>query len=312
MNVGFPIQHELNECREQLYKAYHDGDRPIVEKIAPFIGHKIVTPLSLIINPTLTGVGLAGMVTTTCTLGAFKVVVFVASLGNIEPQFPTGFTWFAKHTEHSFYHTFANTGEILFDAIDLFDLGKRTIHYLGKQLHLETIVEKVITFIKDVSIFIDNRLSKGFEKAAEAEPEIHLGKRKTPFFLESLYNSAEKFRGDHSASAIFNHTIYSIVNIPLNAATCVVSTVATIALGTLFIGKALIYAGTNLNIGVPTGAGHSLNAAWATLANTVTDSGLVSINAVVTLYKTADAVGVVKAIATIGEILIRIPFILFS
>ena len=66
-------------------------------------------------------------------LGALKIAVFAATLGNIELKFPTGVVYLGERGLHSICHLLNNTGELSYDVAKASYEGYRALHWTAFQ-----------------------------------------------------------------------------------------------------------------------------------------------------------------------------------
>ncbi len=325
---GFPGLHQINVARGNCFKQSHHSQITKGAAFANWLGHKALTVVSLPANTVGAGVGSLGAIVTGCTLGALKVSIYAVTLGNVKPSFPSGFFWNAERGFNAGAHVAVNLGELLYDAGNTVYLGYRAIRWVAQKLHLEGLFTAIFRQLSEAFKFITNeivapvfrfvgrRIEKGFEKAAQAEGNFNF-KGETPALLKPLDDLAKDNRIDFSANDrplinIFKHYLFSIPNIPVNVAAAVGAGAASVVLGTAFVSKAALYATTNIDIPVPTFAGQALDATLATTRNVGVDVGTNIGDGFVLLYKTANALGINRVVATAIQIIMYIPEAILS
>lgn len=319
----------INQYRRTLSWAAHERRVPLVNRVAVWTQHKVVSVASLATNAVALGIGTAGAITCACTLGVTKAALFALSAGFYKPEWPAGVVWFGERTFNAAYQSTLNLTEIIWDVGHLIYLAVektfQAVRWVGRQLHLEGLALRVIIQIGRglqwvarkvwaVVEFVLERVAKGWEKASAAESSAG---DSTPLGLRSLNDLTKSLRiweahGDRSVGQMLAHTALSVANIPLNFAAGVCSAATATVLSTLFAAKVGLYAATNINIPVPTGANHAINwslgSAWNVTADTISVAG----DAFLTLYKVGAALRLGRVMATAGEILLFIPRAIFS
>jgi hypothetical protein len=219
-----------------------------------------------------------------CVLGALKVAIFAATLGNVRPAFSSGFYWASERT-------IASGCELILNGFELINIGPEVT-------------------------FIAHRLKTGYEKASESEVP-HAYTFETPRMLRPLDTLAKDTRIDNRSSdrqvaTIFRHYLYSLGNIPLNLITGATTAVAAVALNIIFAAKVVVYACTNIAIPIPTYVERVQDVAIATFTNVGRDIATNFADTFVLLYKTSQYLSLYKVIATVGQLLRFIPQAIFS
>lgn len=320
-SVGFPFVHQLNDTRNISFKLSHNWDRENPDmttkaKAGCWLNHKSLTVCSIPANTLSTGVGLAGMAVTAATLGTAKVAVFAISLGNQTLPIDTGFTWFGNRTAHSVWHLLLNTGELAYDTGNVVYRVVQVAPRIAKVLHIEEEVKAILRRMGQGLDFAARRIEKGFVRAGEAEKGNEFS-WDTPPILSWIDKPTEEVRINMDSASrpwdkIVKHGLLSVVNVPLNGAVAVCSGVATAILGTAFVGKAIFYATTNIDIPVPTYAGVAAGATFSTSSNVVIDAANNVGDGFVSLYKTSAALGINRVLTTALGVIEYIPKALFT
>ena len=322
---GFPILEQLNDARYKLFETSHgEKDAPI--RFASWLGQKAMTVITMPANVVGVGVGIVGMVGTACTVGLLKVAIYAVTFE--KPQFSSGFMWFGENTMNAAAHIAINMGELVYDAGNVVYLGYRAIRWVGEKLHLGPIFQEIFRklsqlfeyigsrLVMPVLRFIATRLEKGIEKTVETEGNFNFT-GETPSLLRPLNDKAKENRidwnsPDRSLDKIFKHYLFSAANIPVNIVVAAVSSGAGIILSGAFAAKVILYATTNINIPVPTNAGLTIDAAFATSGNAFDDTGTNIVDGFVLLYKTSCALGINRVVARAIQVLTAIPELVFS
>ncbi len=305
---GLPVIHDLNNFRDTLFQ--NSGfDTP--GQVTDFLGHKAISVILIPANLLGTGIGITAMTASACTIGALKVAIFAVSLGNKKWHVDTGFIKSAGWAAHSFIELGLNTLELLLDIGKVNYQVFRLVRFTARTLRLEGLFTRITNQAKQVFQFIDERLTKGATIAYKDEPNNpYTGK--TPSLLAPLNAATQKVRPDYREdnrlwSQIFQHTLLSAANIPVNAAAALCSTIATTILGTFFITKIALYAATNIHIPIPTFAAHTLNTAYVCTENAAIDSASVIGDGFISIYKVSDALGIVQVVIKAMDVLRYIP-----
>lgn len=102
------LEHFFTESRNPASSAF--------QQTGYWMGHKAFTVILLPLNLIGIVAGLGGMVLSACTLGAFKIMVFAISLGNLKPEFETGFLHAAFLTLDATVYTLCNLSQLLSDV----------------------------------------------------------------------------------------------------------------------------------------------------------------------------------------------------
>lgn len=323
---GFPLLTEVNQTREGLF-TYSYQDRLSVDTTAAWFGHKVLSFACIPCNAVAIGVGLTGMVATAATLGTLKVAVYAGTLGNVKPSFPTGFLWFNERTAKAACDCCVNAYELIYDLGHLFYQGFRLVEWIAKKIHLGGFVKKALKLIADtfeviarkvllpVVEFAAKRIQAGLEKAMESEVRCEMDED-IPFF-KPMNEVAKETRinmqsQDRLLSTILKHYAISMVSIPVNAVAATVFTATSIILSAAFVGKASLYAATNVHIPIPTYVEHSLKATASTGYNTIADVATNVADPFVLIYKTAYALRLNRVMATALDVIFYIPQAILS
>ncbi len=319
---GVPGLQDLNWARFNLWKTSHNWDAKEYEpepsiplKIGSWIGHKIVTVITLPVNVVSVGICATGMVLSACTLGAFKVAVFAITLGK-KLTYPTGCLTFGKWMLHSIVHIALNTGELVFDVLDpIYQVG-RAVKWVAVKLHIDHIIKEVFIHIADFFAFVAEKIAKGWRKAYEAEEAFRFDDD-TPIPIRKLNEITKDCRIDLNQEErplgdILKHYVLSVFNIPLNATAALCSFVASLVLSSIYLVKVGVQATTDLNIAIPTGAGQAIATTFETTRNTFVDLGVDISDVFILMYKTSKALGIYKVMVTTIKVIRFIPEALFG
>ncbi len=322
---GFPIISQLNHARKELW-SYHDSKNNLSpsDKVGRWLGHKAVTVISIPANIAAVGLGVLGMATTACTIGAAKTFIFAFTLGRIKPEFPTGFLWFGERTYSSIGQVLSNLYEVTYDVCDLgYRIGEKA-YRLAKHIVIALKIDRfivkyvipalnrVLKEIGRVLNFIGKRLDDGFGKAWSDESKLEL-KFTTPPVVKDLNEFNEGFSifrehamretDKHKMLHTITHIGLSLVAVPVNAITCIATGILTAATLPLFVAKGTFTAVTTLPIPVPTGCMKLGCYHLTALGNTLRGAGeLTVIDPAVFLYQVADALHITTVVAKVTEV----------
>lgn len=312
--AGFPCISKLNAKRHNLFEKSHAAkflpghpDLPLTTRVGCWLGHKALSVISFPANAIATGLGLAGMAATACTLGAYKVIAFAATLGKTKYTFPIGFNWLAERTFSSLANIVINAGELLFDAGDLAYQGYRGVKFVLTALKMDFLARH----IKKALIFVGDRLEAGFMKAGEDERKLP----KPMSVLQELNEATHSrscFKGDQPLKRWFEHKCLSVVNIPANAIVAGLAAVASIAGLVAASAKAVLYAGTNIHISIPTGYAYTGTIFEKASVNVLENSAEVVADLAVIIYRIADKLHITQAVVKVAEVVAYIPKAIFT
>jgi hypothetical protein len=316
---GLPGVQQMNFLRTHLYEVTHDDKaRSKTKRAFGFLGHKALSVILIPTNILTIGLGIAGMAASACTLGALKVAIFAVT--GKKDLFSTGFLRCAEISVFSFAHVCANSAELFIEGALAVKKCAKAVHGVVKKMGMEQVVKRALHAVIDAyakaSAFVEKRIGKGFKKAAEAEGKFKFTMN-TPFFLRPINDLAKQNRiqpnaQDRPLSTILKHTFYSIPNIALNGTTAVCAIVATAVLGIAFIGKAALYATTNIDVSIPTYVGPVSEAAITTAGNAIVDTATDIADGFVLLFKASKALGINKLVAKASHVIAYIPRAIFS
>lgn len=227
---------EISITRNELFKTSHNWDGipdidvncpSTAKKISCWIGHKMMTVISIPSNIIEIGIGAIGF-SAGIVLGTIKITIFACSLLQVKPEFSTGLERSSKIIGAGVGDMICNFGEVLYDA-------------------------------GNIPIVIIKRLWKGFIVAKNRE-NGHEFMMETPWPINLLDNMTATHRIDSLENErhmenVLKHYAFSIINIPANILSGCVMGVTSVALSIAFSAKVIIYAATNIEIPIPTLAG---------------------------------------------------------
>lgn len=309
---------DINEWRQQKWEAAYAGN-DLADCVKAWVAHKGGCLLSWKVNTISIVGGGSGFVLCACTLGALKVVVFALSLGNWKPEFSSGCVASLTLAGHGATGFFGAASEVIYDVGYLAYQISLGIRYVAKQLRLtgalKALVKKIIHCLSHIVSFLIGRIIKGFEIAAKHEPKLSIDS-KLPCPLHQVNEAAEQYRIDTNKERTFgtiaSHYVVSIPNILCSGIAATVGVVASAVLGTLFMVKAVLGATTNISIPIPTYAGHVSTFTLGTGYNAIADVANDIADIFVTMFKISEAIGVAKAVVTVGRVIAYIPEAVFS
>lgn len=322
--ITFPGLDQLNQFRDKNYRLSHDSEKiqySTPKKTVNFLCHKVVSVICLPANAIGAVAGLAGAAISACTIGAVKVGVFAVTLGNVKLPIPTGFVWCLERTGNCVLEICVNLGECLADLARLITNVVDGIVWVVRELGLENIAQQILAEIGRlfqrigrVLEFIGNRLDAGWKKASAAEslsdfeaiyPINLLNEAAKPY---RILRQADDFKDQgRELLVILKHYAWSIPNILANGVGAVGTGFVVVALSIGFLAKVALYAGTGADVRIPTFAPHAIKATFAMVGNTLLDVGTDIADVFVLIYKASEAVGIVRVIAKLGEVISYIP-----
>ncbi len=309
--ASFPVVSNITAFRSTLFRDEHNHDHTQEQRLRAWFGHKLISAVSIPANVAAVGVGCAGIALTSCTLGAFKVAVFAATLGNVEPKFSTGFIWTAKRTFSALLDTLQNGGELLYDTMDLTYQAFRVARWVLTAINIGCITH----LISKALVFVCKRIEAGVAVTINDEmslPNASLQVLSPLYTLNQEVIARSSLYKDQSLRHIAEHKALTIINIPANAAVAAVTCALSAAGIVAAVAKGIIYATTNQRIPFATGfiytATLSLEACYNAARNVV-DLGA---DAAVLLYKAANVLPIQKAVVTALQVVAYIPRAIIS
>lgn len=302
-----PVLTNINTFRETLFDISHGGGTPpapMAIRTASWTLHKAVSVICLPANGVASAVGLTCMAATCCTLGALKVSIYAATLGNVEPTFSIGFVWLGERTILSMYQVCKNLGELAYDAGDLCYQGYENLRYVLTALKMG----HVMKYVKKALEFIGERISKGVNVAINDEQSLAVPNlQATQRALQEATARRSCLNANQNWTMFFEHKMLSVINIPLQGSVAAFSAAACGCALVASIAKASLYALTNIHVSVPTGVSYFGRIALLSGLNTAQNCAELVADGVVSIYKIADSLHIMKALATVGDVLAFIP-----
>jgi hypothetical protein len=300
---------QFNECRHGLWEDYYSKDEG---KAGNWVAHKALSVVSIPVNGAVFVAGTAGLAASSCTLVAFKVMVFAVTLGNIKPEFETGCTYFAWSAIYALAGGLTNIYELAWDVVDLGIKTLKGVQDIAEALNMNHLSKKIKEIALKCIGKLTERIEIGFQSAGESEKGFDKFSFETPTILKWINEPTKSVRidtskGERPFSDIIGHSVASLVNIPLNTVVAGVSVVGTVTLGSAFMAKVVIKAVTNLDTPIPTFAVPVFSSLCTCTANVVTDASCNLADVAVLTYKVADGLKLTKALAGIFDILAYIP-----
>ncbi|MCH9630194.1 MAG: hypothetical protein S4CHLAM37_01880 [Chlamydiia bacterium] len=326
-SVFTPID-SLNNARSMHFNNYNAENVSFADKVQSFTAHKCYTAISLPVNIAASAASGCIAAAGGCIIGAVKVAVFAFTLGNARLPISTGFVTFGSRAIAHLAEASMTGYEIGSDAAcfssKCIRAVKRVIDAIGLTALfnkirevVEVVLNKVGEAVSRVLRFVGNRIQAGFEKASASEIANLANGGSLPI-VSSLNNNRKTFVQDwtnynqRSMKDIATHTAISVVSLPLNAAVAVTSSLTTLALGTAYVAKALIYAGTNINVPIPTFTNIAGQVASKAVGDTLENTTTCALDVPITVYKVGEATGINHVLATIRDVLLYIPVAVFT
>lgn len=300
--------------RDDLWNNSHKKDAPISEKIAPWLGHKLVCTVALPLNLLEMGLCAAACGASACTLGTLKVAIYAGSLGNIKPSFSTGCQYLAKKSAQGLFLSVMTVGQLTYDVADLVYQGYRMSRWVAGKLHITHIFNAIFEQLGKMFTTLAINVGKGIDKASKEERSLR-ATLLPPF--DRVNNSTNEYRIDLTAKDrklkdIFKHYLLSIVNIPGNACLGVGAAAASVVLSTAFVAKVILYTTTNVTIPIPTHANQALNQTGKAISNISKDIGTNIADLFVVTYKISAALRINKVAASALQVILYIPEAIFG
>ena len=317
--AGFPLVQDINQARNEKFDASLQ-DRPTSEVLSYALGHKAISLIAIPANAATATACTAGTILSACTLGALKVGVFAGTLGHYRLKFDTGCAWMGERALHSGWELGKNMVELAYDGYRSVRFGVRCIRKAAEAIGLGHVFRKVAEVAKRVFNAAAERVWEGVvvvgKREMQVDPEFTLD-LKTPGLLNFINGPTkdsriDAFSSDRPASQILKHTLLSSANIPINAAAFTLASAASVLSATAFAAKVALYSTTKIDVPLPTYVGQCLNAAGATGGNVVKDTCHTVGDGFLSIYKVSQALGIVKAVVKVMEVIAYIPVAIFG
>lgn len=216
----FPVIQDINDSRELCFDINYDhpdilhADVPLSNSIAACIGHKVLSIISIPAN--MIGITVASVgIMGSCLLAAAKISVFI--LSGQRWNVNTGYRYFSTAGKASFYQLFKTIGENLFE------------YYF-----------RIISAF-DAVVYPTDRNNNVIEW--KTLPPVDL--------LNRTRNSLRQ--GEGSVKKWILHKFISVINIPANVVSSVISTFGICLGAALVTSKVAIYLFLGLQIQTSTG-----------------------------------------------------------
>jgi hypothetical protein len=312
----FPLLDQLNKTRTEIFQERCDSSC-LSEKTTAWIAHKAYTVVCMPTNILAAGFGLAAMAVTASTLGVLKIALFAASLGNIKPEFPIGFIWIGERAVSSVFNTTFNVYEIGYDLVDGLYQGYSFSCSVAKKLGMDHLIKKVFHSLGEFFSFIFKRVEKGIIKAEKSEQKLNGDFGDTLDLIKPLEDLTSETRIDsdfsnRTFSKILQHSLLSLINIPVNLLVATTSSVAASFFSSVFIGKTLLYAAANIDLQIPTLAARCGSITAGSMANIAKDGLQDGADVFISIYKISKASGLIKVLGSMKDLLLYIPKAILS
>ncbi len=306
----------LNGYRDELFNKSHN-DAALDVQLTNWLGHKVVTLITIPVNLTLFTASLSLCTISCLTIGTARFATHFFTLGNFQFPLSTGFSTLMTSAFDGFVGLGVSAGQLTYDSFNLVFQSYRLARFVIKELHLDGIISVIVKKVAEVVQFCFRkmiellnagftRICEGFTKASESEISVENFDQNLPSALKKLNECVNEHRisyNERGFNTILKHYAWSVPAIICNTPVFIISGCACVILGTLFIAKATVYTLTNINIAIPTYTGKAfaisrdagLNAG-VVLAVDIADVFVLS-------YKAIDFLGVTKAAATVFQCL---------
>lgn len=307
----------LNSYRDELFAKSHN-DPALDVQLTNWLGHKVVTLITIPVNLTLLTGSLTLSMLSCVTIGTARFATYFFSLGNCQFPLSTGIDTLMTSAFDGFVDLSISAGQLTYDTFNLVFQSYRLARFVIKELHLEGVISVIVKKVAEVVEFcfrqlvkaLDfcfTRILKGYQKALESENyDVKPFNQNLPSPLDELNNCASEHRiksDDRKLSTILKHYVWSIPAIICNTPVFLISGCAFAILGAAFLGKATVYSLTNINIAVPTYTGKAFAISRDAGFNASIDLGVDIADVFVLSYKVIDSLGVMKAAATVFKCL---------
>lgn len=309
--ASFPVVSNIAAFRSALFRDEHNHERTLQQRGGAWFGHKFISAVSIPANGAAFVAGCAGLALTSCTLGAFKVAVFAATLGNVEMKFSTGFIWTAERTFSALLDTLQNIGELLYDTFDLTCHAFRGVRWVLTAINIGCLTHLILKAVT----FVCKRIEAGVSVTIKDEmslPNASLQAFSPLYALNQAVIARSSLYENQSLMRIAEHKALTLLNIPAHAVVATLSCVLSAAGVVAAAAKGIIYATTNQHIPFATGfiytATLSVEASY-NIARNIVDLGA---DAAVLLYKAANVLPIQKAVVTALQVVAFIPRAIIS
>lgn len=289
----------FNKSRNPSYSA--------LQQTAYWMGHKVFTVVLLPINLLGIAGGLGGMALSTCTLGAFKVMVFAISLGNVKLEFNTGFLHTAFFAADATMYTFSNLSQLLSDVKRLIEGIFHLLLWMGRQLHITDSMEAIVSACRRICSFLLLRCKIGFEKAGQHDLPLPEQITSWIFNLETHTAKYRQFWQDRPVRTIVQHTLASCLNIPINTIVLLSFTACTLCCGGFLLANGVFASVTDRTIPIPTTAQGCASVSWYATAGLIQDIFQNFSDATLLTYKVMKMVGILKVATSIRTLFAYFP-----
>ncbi len=295
--AAFPQIDLLNQYRTHTRdlscgyaRSSHEDDElrvvPMYERIGSWFAHKALCVICLPVNIAAVGVGVLGMVVTPLTLGAVKVFIYAATLGNTQPEFSTGYPAFRERASVSIRATFSTAGEFVYS----------TFYELFRAV-----------------LLIPKRILLGLEAAAQDENKCASMTLSDPIVKLHMETEARScFNLDQTLATWAEHKLYSLINIPVQASIAVLALSASVAVSVAFLAKALFIAMTDIPVPMPTGCLECLRVSIYALGNAGKNIGDLLCDIPILVYRVAESLHMTESNVSVQQLLLYIPRAIFS
>lgn len=268
-NEGFGIFGRLNKERSRYSEISLQNNDELLKELGYWFAHKGFSVLSMPVNLSAAALGTLIALGSACTLGVAKIAyfAFTGAHSRNKLNIETRSRQMLVGAGVSLFHVVKNGGELLASPF-----------------------------------FILNRLWKGLENSADQEPEFPDQESFLVKWIEEPTKQTRIVYGEErSVKKVFRHYFHSMVNIPTHALNVVASGVATVALGSFFVLKSVLYAATKVNVPLATRFHWTLGSSAVSLGHIIEDITTAVEDVFVLLYHTADFINNVFKIGNIAK-----------
>jgi hypothetical protein len=306
--VGYPVQHELNLARITSWKSSYNKET-YGACLGRSLVHKELTLLCLITNTAATCISATAFVSGAAVLGTPKIVVFIATAGNVRPSYSTGCLYNGEVFLSSIAQICRNTLEIGCDSAFVSYKCAKGVQWTAKQLRLDGALKRIVVevFVRLGTILGKGvkRIAEGTSRAVKHEPSFAKG---SPLIVAWINEPTLACRinlnaSDRPVAGMVAHTALSVINVPVNLVACCASGAVALPLIVLFLGKVGVNSVTNLDIPGPTFAGSVCVVSGKALFNVLADLGTIAADTGILAFKTVNIFRLERLLVTAVEFL---------
>lgn len=316
-----PLLESLNNYRESCHANAKLNCINPYQPAKLWLEHKVVSVISLPLNGVAAVSSLGLLALSISTIGVAKIFVYSLTLGTCELPLSTHFCELGDITAKAIVNILLTFIENIEDAVNLTISTCELGISAAKKLHLDkclAAISKVAKFILsnlgECINFFAKRIFIGIKTALDSETHtFRLLRLLDP--LSPIVESCQKLRAysnDRTVSTIFKHYVFSIPNVLLFAGLGAIAFAAIPLTGSAFLFKATLMSTTNLNLQINTLFVETVTLATYSTFSIATDIGIGLADVFVLSYKAVDSLGIIRAAATVLDVIAYIPKAIIS